>query len=97
MLDEFLDTISLTQYVSVAFNQSGKENHPIRVYGSCLLTLRKIGRRTHVGNSSVLDPNGLALDKLFGKSIEESTIEENGIQAHSLSKILRMLPKPPFG
>ena len=31
MLDEFLDTVSLTQDVGVAFNQSGKENHPIRV------------------------------------------------------------------
>jgi hypothetical protein len=63
----------------VAFNQSGKENHPIRVYGSCLLTLRKIGRRTHVGNSSVLDPNGLAFDKLSGQSVKECTIDENGI------------------
>jgi hypothetical protein len=44
------------------------------------LTLRKIGIRTHIGNDPILDPNGLAFDKLSGKSIKESTIDENGIR-----------------
>jgi hypothetical protein len=39
--------------------------------------------RPHIGHPFILDPNGLAFDKLFGKSIEESTIDENGIRAHS--------------
>jgi hypothetical protein len=39
--------------------------------------------RPHIGNSSILDPNGLAFDKLFGKSIEERPIDENGIRGHS--------------
>jgi hypothetical protein len=79
MLDEFLDAVSLTQCMGVAFNQSGKKNHPIRVYRSCLLALRKIGSRTHIDNDSILDPKGLAFDKLSGKRMEESTIGENGI------------------
>ena len=80
MPDEFLDAISLAQYVGVAFDQSRKENHPIRVDRHGLLALGKIGRRPYIENSSVLDPNGLALDKLFGKGVEESTIDENGIR-----------------
>jgi hypothetical protein len=43
------------------------------------LALRKIGSRTHIDNDSILDPKGLAFDKLSGKRIEESTIGENGI------------------
>jgi hypothetical protein len=69
--------------VGVAFNQSGKENHSIRVDQLSLLALGKIGSRPHIDNSSILDPNGLAFDKFSGKSIEESTIDKNGIRAHS--------------
>jgi hypothetical protein len=79
MLDEFLDAVSLTQCMGVAFNQSGKENHSIRVYRYCLLAFREIGSRTHIDNDSILDPKGLAFDKLSGKRMEESTIGENGI------------------
>ncbi len=83
MLYEFLDAVSITQCVGMAFNQSGEENHSIRVDPLSLLAPGKIGSRPHVGNSSIPDPNGLAFDKLFGKNIEESTIDENGIRAHS--------------
>jgi hypothetical protein len=65
--------------MGVAFNQSGKENHPICVYGLCLLALRKIGSRTHIGSDPILDPDGLAFDKLSGMSIKKSAIDENGI------------------
>jgi hypothetical protein len=61
------------------------------------LALRKIGGRTHVGDDSILDPDGLAFDKLSGKCIEKSTIDENGIRTHVANKILWLFPKPPLG
>jgi hypothetical protein len=86
MLDEFLDTISLTQGVGVAFNQSGKENHPIRIDGSCLLTLRKIGRRTDISNEPILNPNGLVFDKLSGQGVKEGRLGENSIRRNGARK-----------
>jgi hypothetical protein len=80
VLDELLDTVSVTQGVGVAIDQSGKENHSIRVYRYGLLALRKIGGRTHVGNDSILDPDGLTFDKLSGESVEKGGIAENGIR-----------------
>jgi hypothetical protein len=80
VLDEFLDTVAMTQRVGVAINQSRKENHSIRVYRFGLLALGKIGSTTYECNGSILDPDGLAFDKLSGKRIEESPIDENGIR-----------------
>jgi hypothetical protein len=82
VLDEFLDTVSMTQRVGVAINQSRKQNHSVCVYRYGLLALGKIGSATHEGNGSVLDPDALAFDKLFRKRIEESPMDENGIRAH---------------
>jgi hypothetical protein len=87
----------MTQYMGVAINQSGKENHSIRVYRYGLFAFRKIGGRTHIDNDSILHPDGLAFDKLSGKRIEESPIDENGIRTHFAHKILRLFPKPPLG
>jgi len=66
----------------VAINQSRKQNHCVCVYRYGLLALGKIGSATDVGNASILDPEGLAFDKLPRKRIEESPIDENGIRAH---------------
>jgi hypothetical protein len=34
----------------------------------------------HVGNDSILHPDGLAFDKLSGKRTEDSSVDENGIR-----------------
>jgi hypothetical protein len=82
VLDELLDTVSVTQGVGVAINQSGKQNHSVRVYRHSLLALGKIGSTTHERNGPILDPDALAFDKLSCKRIEESTIGEDSIRAH---------------
>jgi hypothetical protein len=101
MLDEFLDAIALTQYVGVTLDQPGKEYHAIRVYGSCLLTLRKIGIRTRIDNDPILDPNGLAFDKFSGQSVEECPIDKNGIRRrvarNDLIKLHHLVSKTPLG
>jgi hypothetical protein len=43
------------------------------------LAFGKIRIWTDVGNDSIFDPDRLAFDKLSGKRIEESPIDENGI------------------
>ena len=70
VLDEFLDTVPVTQGVGVAINQSGKKDHSICVDRYGLLTLGKIGSTTHVGNDAVFDPDGLAFDKLSVKALK---------------------------
>jgi hypothetical protein len=80
VLDELLDTVPVTQRVGVAVNQTGEENHSIRVNRYGFLALWNVGSATHEGNGSVLDPDGLAFDKLPGKRVKESSIDENGIR-----------------
>jgi len=92
MLDEFLDTVSMTQRMGVAIDQPGKENHSIRVYRDGLLARGKIGSTTHEGNASILDPEGLAFDKLPRKRIEESPIDENGIRGSVAGNCLITYP-----
>ena len=64
----------------MSFDQSGEKRHTICIDHLCFTVLLWIMIRTHIGNPSILDPDGLFLDKLSGENIEEDAIGDDRIR-----------------
>src|SRR5208337_4187480 len=67
--------------VRVAVDQPWKKNHALCVYDKGLLSFGWIMVRTDIGDHSILDPDGLLLDKLSCENIEDGAIGNHRIRS----------------